>query len=70
MAATRQTNHSPTPRNGRRQTGRGGGRLPGGGRDDRVTTTKTFKTFYEVLREAAGWLTCLRAHAPLVCGAA
>jgi transposase len=34
-------------------------RLPGDGPDGRVTTRKTFKTFYGVLREAAGWLTSL-----------
>ena len=34
-------------------------RLPGDGPDGRVTTRKMFKTFYGVLREAAGWLTAL-----------
>ena len=34
-------------------------RLPGDGPDGRVTRKKTFKTFYGVLREAAGWLTSL-----------
>ena len=34
-------------------------RLPGDGPDGRVTHKRVFKTFYGVLREAAGWLTSL-----------
>jgi transposase len=34
-------------------------RLPGDGPDGRVTRKKMLKTFYGVLREAAGWLTSL-----------
>jgi transposase len=34
-------------------------RLPGDGPDGRATVKRTFKTFYGVLREAAGWLTSL-----------
>ena len=34
-------------------------RLPGQGRDGRQTVTRTFRTFYGVLGEAARWLSTL-----------